>query len=149
MLQPSSHHITAVLVTPVGTQDETGCPSSNHQPLQPPTNVHLEETRDKKAQDTGHRQLRCISRAHCISMSPGFFIFPYRGRGLPQWLSSEESACNVGDAGDTGSIPGSERSPRGGYGNPLQYSCWEKSHGQKSLMGYSLWGHKELDTTEA
>ena len=23
-----------------------------------------------------------------------------------------------------------------------------KSHGQKSLVGYSLWGHKELDTTE-
>ena len=27
------------------------------------------------------------------------------------------------DAGDVGSIPGSERSPRGGNGNPLQYSC--------------------------
>ena len=33
--------------------------------------------------------------------------------------------ANVGDARDTGSVPGSERSPRGGNGNPLQYSCLE------------------------
>ena len=39
--------------------------------------------------------------------------------GLPQWLSSKESACN---AGDPGSIPGSERSAGEGIGYPLQYS---------------------------
>ena len=33
-------------------------------------------------------------------------------------------------------------------GSPLQYSCLENSHGQRSLVGYSPWGHKELDTTE-
>ena len=32
--------------------------------------------------------------------------------------------ANAGDAGHMGSIPGSERSPREGNGNPLQYSCW-------------------------
>ena len=42
---------------------------------------------------------------------------------LPLWLSSKESACNAGDTGDTGLIPGSGRSPGGGNGNPLQYSC--------------------------
>ena len=31
--------------------------------------------------------------------------------------------ANAGDIGDTGSIPGSGRSPGGGHGNPLQYSC--------------------------
>ena len=41
---------------------------------------------------------------------------------VPWWLSCKESACN---AGDTGSIPGSGRSPGGGNGNPLQYSCLE------------------------
>ena len=51
-------------------------------------------------------------------------------------------------AGDTGSIPGWGRSPGGGNGNPLQYSCLENLHGQKSLAGYSLRGRKELDTTE-
>ena len=33
--------------------------------------------------------------------------------------------ANPGDAGDTGSSPGSVRSPAGGNGNPLQYSCLE------------------------
>ena len=58
---------------------------------------------------------------------------------------SKESVCNVGDLG---SIPGIGRSPGGGHGNPLQYSCLENPHGQSSLAGYSPWGHKELDTTE-
>ena len=31
--------------------------------------------------------------------------------------------ASAGDAGDTGSIPGSGGSPGGGHGNPLQYSC--------------------------
>ena len=31
----------------------------------------------------------------------------------------------LANAGDTGSIPGSERSPGGGHGSPLQYSCLE------------------------
>ena len=44
--------------------------------------------------------------------------------GLPHWLSGRESACNTGAAGDTGSIPGSESSPGGGHGNPLQDSAW-------------------------
>ena len=33
--------------------------------------------------------------------------------------------ANTGDIGDAGSIPGLERSPEGGNGNPLQYSCLE------------------------
>ena len=37
----------------------------------------------------------------------------------------EESACNAGDTGDTGFIPGWGRSPGGGHGNLLQYSCLE------------------------
>ena len=35
--------------------------------------------------------------------------------------------ANAGDARDTGSIPGSGRSPGGGNGNPIQYSCLENS----------------------
>ena len=36
----------------------------------------------------------------------------------------------------------------GGNGNPLQYACLENPHGQRSLPGYSPWGHKESDMTE-
>ena len=56
--------------------------------------------------------------------------------------------ANTGDARDPGSIPGSGRSPGGGHGNPLQYSCPRESHGQRSLAGYSPWNHKESDMTE-
>ena len=42
--------------------------------------------------------------------------------GFPGGSGSKESACN---AGDLGSIPGLGRSPGGGHGNPLQYSCLE------------------------
>ena len=49
--------------------------------------------------------------------------------------------ANAGDAEDMGLIPGLERLPGGGNGNPLQYSCWEKSYGQRSMAGYGLWSH--------
>ena len=45
--------------------------------------------------------------------------------GFPDGSSGKESDCSAGAAGDAGSIPGSGRSPGGGYGNPLQYSCLE------------------------
>ena len=44
---------------------------------------------------------------------------------LPWWLSGKESTQNEGNAGDKGSIPGSERSPGEGHGNHLQYSHLE------------------------
>ena len=50
---------------------------------------------------------------------------------------------------DVGSIPRWGRSPGRGHGNPLQYSCLENPHRQRSLVSYSPWGRKELDTTEA
>ena len=40
------------------------------------------------------------------------------------------------------------RSPGGRHGNPLQYSCLENPHGQRSLVGCSPWDHKESYTTE-
>ena len=58
----------------------------------------------------------------------------------------KESPCN---AGDPGLIPGLGRAPGEGHGNPLQYSCLENPMDRWSLAGYSPWGHKELDTTEA
>ena len=41
-----------------------------------------------------------------------------------------------------------QKSPGGGRGNPLQYSCLENPHGQRSLGGYSPRGRRESDTTE-
>ena len=43
---------------------------------------------------------------------------------------------------------GSEDSLERQVGCPLQYSCLQNPHGQRSLVGYSPWGHKESDMTE-
>ena len=64
--------------------------------------------------------------------------------GFPSGSDGKESACNVRDLG---SIPGLGRSPGGGHGNPLKYSCLENRHGQRSLAGYSPWDRKQSDMT--
>ena len=57
----------------------------------------------------------------------------------------KESACN---AEDLGSIPGSGRSPGEGNCNPPPVFLPGESQEQRSLVGYSSWGHKESDITE-
>ena len=51
--------------------------------------------------------------------------------------------ANARDKRDADSIPESERTPGGGHGNLLQYSCLENPHGQRSLVGFCPWGCKE------
>ena len=65
--------------------------------------------------------------------------------GFSGGLDGKESTFNVGDLD---LIPGLGRSPGGGRGNPLQYSCLKNPYGQRSLAGCSPWGCKESDTTE-
>ena len=60
-------------------------------------------------------------------------------QGFPGSSDSKKSACNTGDLG---SIPGLGGSPGEGHGNPLQSSCLKNPHGQRSLEGYSPWGHR-------
>ena len=57
--------------------------------------------------------------------------------------------ANEGGARDVGSIPGSGRSPRGGYGIPLQHSCLENPMDRGAWWATRPQGHKESDTTEA
>ena len=65
--------------------------------------------------------------------------------GFPGGSDGKASANN---ARDLGLIPRLGRSPGEGNGNPLQHSWPGKSHGQRSLLGYSPWDRKESDTTE-
>ena len=65
--------------------------------------------------------------------------------GFPGGSDGKAFACN---AGDLGLIPGSERSPGEGNGNPTPVLLPGKFHGWRSLVGYSPWGCKESDTTE-
>ena len=65
--------------------------------------------------------------------------------GFPGGSAVENPSAN---AEDEGSIPGLGRSPGEGNGNqPIQVFLPGKSQGQRSLVGYSLWGGKESDMT--
>ena len=61
----------------------------------------------------------------------------------------KNSPANAGDIRDVGSIPVLGRSPGEGHVNPIQLFLPGETHGQRSLAGYSPWGCKESDTTEA
>ena len=63
--------------------------------------------------------------------------------GFPGGASGKEPACQLRRYRDVDSIPGSGKSPEGGYGNPLQYSCLENP------MDRGAWqatGRRESDT---
>ena len=68
----------------------------------------------------------------------GFFFFP--------GLICSDPPANAGDAGDTGLIPGSGRSPEGWNGTPLQYSCLENSM-DKGTWWATVHGVAESDAT--
>ena len=93
--------------------------------------------------DTGTR-----ARQESVKQCPPFEVsrrVEVSPKPLPGGSNGKGSACNLGDSG---LIPGSERYPGEGNDNPFQYCSLEKSHRWRSLVGYSPWGHKELDTTE-
>ena len=72
----------------------------------------------------------CIIRLVCIVV--------WQKLDFPGGVSGKESTCQCRrHERDSGSIPGLGRSPGVGNGNPLQYSCLENPHGQRSLEGYS------------
>ena len=74
-----------------------------------------------------------------------FHTFHISLLGFPGGSNGKESTCS---AGDLVLIPGFERSPRGGHGNPFQYSFLEHPQGQRSLLGYSSCAHRGSDMTK-
>ena len=69
----------------------------------------------------------------------------YYSEGFPGDSVGKEPACNVGDAKDAGSILGLGRSPGGGHGNLLQYSClripWTEEPGGLQIIRSQRIGH--------
>ena len=57
---------------------------------------------------------------------------------VPSGAMVKNPPANAGIIRDMALIPRLRRFPGGEQGNPLQYFCLEKSHGQRSLMGYNL-----------
>ena len=71
-----------------------------------------------------------MSQARCVTCYPSSYI----KFGSQVAVVVENPPANAGDIRDVGSIPGLGRSPQGGHGNPLQYSCLE------NLMDRGTWG---------
>ena len=67
--------------------------------------------------------------------------------GLVSDSAGKESACNAGDTGDTGAIPGSGRSPGEGNGSPLQHPCLENPMDRGAWQA-TAHGVSESDKTE-
>ena len=80
---------------------------------------------------------------HGFLVAMASFVVKHRLQGLP-WLTGKKSACNEGDVG---LIPGSGRSPGGGNGNPLQYSCLEHPMDRRAWRAPIHGVTKESDTT--
>ena len=82
-----------------------------------------------------------------IKLTSVIFVLGFPGGLVVKKKERKNLPANAGDARDTSSIPGWRRSLGEGNGNSLQYSCLEIPR-QRSLVGYSQWGHKESDMTE-
>ena len=80
------------------------------------------------------------------SSIPGSGRCPGEGIGCPLQYSRASLVAQM-VKNQLGLIPGLGRSPGGGHGNPLHYACLGNPHRQRSLEGYSPWGHTESDTT--
>ena len=63
-------------------------------------------------------------------------------------LAVKNLPADVGDLRDVGLIPGSGRSPGGGHGNSLQYSCLENPMDRRAWWATVHGVHKQLDMTE-
>ena len=82
------------------------------------------------------------------NVSLNYFSFNRFRIGASQMvLVVKNPPYNAGDIKNASVIPGLGRSPAGGHGNPLQYSCLENPWTEEP-MDYSLWGHMESDTAE-
>ena len=77
--------------------------------------------------------------------TPAVYRLPRMDQGRSWWLRGEESACQCSGHGLD---PGVKKSPWRRKWQPTPVFVPGKPHGQRSLVGYSLWGRKEWDTTE-
>ena len=67
---------------------------------------------------------------------------------FPGGAGGKGSPANAGDIRDSGSVSGWRRSLGKVNGDPLQIFLPEEFHGQRSLVGYSPWGHRGSDTNK-
>ena len=90
-------------------------------------------------------QLKCSDSTR--DPKSGVFSYPHI-QGFPGGSVVKNLPGSARDTGGKGSIPGLGRCPWRRKQQPTPGFLGQKSHGQRSLLGYAPWGHRELDTTE-
>ena len=79
------------------------------------------------------------------SRKEGIYAYTWASLVAQMVSDGKESTYNEGERG---LIPGLGISSGEGHGNPLQYTCLENPHGQRSLAGCIPWDRKDSNTTE-
>ena len=94
--------------------------------------------------------LVCIyqSQSHNLSLPP-FLPYSFKFGGFPGGISGKEPTCHCRRCKRHGFSPWVGKIPWRRAWQPTPGFLTGKSHGQRSLVGYSPWGRKESDTTEA
>ena len=108
------------------------------------TLLHAENPSVRQMLTWAPQQLKRISDIR-MNMFRKWLHFPV---GFPGGSVGKESACNAGDTGDASLILESGRFPWRKKWQPAPVFLPGESHGQRGLMGYTPWGHKELDMAE-
>ena len=105
---------------------------------------------------------RCLHIFHCLWLDPNQVRGRSQRRNISHYLPVmdalvafqmaqvvKDPLATAGDAGDKCSIPGSGRYPGGGYGNLLQYSCWENCMDRGAWQATDYGVTNESDTIES
>ena len=107
------------------------------------------ETAQVPITDESLQKMRCIRNGILFSREEeGNPVICYNTDGPWGFPGASAVKNPAASGGDTGSIPGSRRFPWRRNQQPTPVVLPGKSHGQRSLAGYSLWGHKESNMTE-
>ena len=123
-----------------------------------PREIHLSSAPSSQVTERGRVSIdtKVMLMAHCTP-SPLYklllwlltnilwFSYYYHHFGLPRWCSSKESVCQCRRHGFN---PWVGKIPLGRKWQPTSVFLPGKSQGQRRLVGYSSWGHKESDRTE-
>ena len=111
----------------------------------------MEDCGEKKKKSTLFGLFQtCQIRAWILNKFLKWFLCTVRGiRGLPRWYSGNKSTCQWRRQKRRRRFdPWVRKIPWGRKWQPTLVFLPGESHGQRRLVGYSLWGHKELETTE-
>ena len=150
MPEKNSKLLTPRGARPASSRCTTWCKPSYlaciHHQLQ---TVSLFTLHSQYEEEKWHSRLSCNQSLILNIISPLFSLYSQpKNRGISQWLRGKEFACQAGNRENVGSIPGLGRTPWRRKWQPTPVVLPEKSHRQRSLVGYSPWNCKEWDTTE-